>query len=117
MAQLQQQIMMQNHNEQCASNPNYINQNINYYEECKNGTNCKSFKYGTCVYYHKSNNNNKQDVKEIINAINTNFEKIIQLNSGNILLYEKQLNISNTNMKEINKKLNVVNNLEDMINN
>eukprot|EP01084_Bolivina_argentea_P101748 182364_1 len=114
MAQIQQQLTMQNHNKTYASIPY---ENIHCYEECKNGNGCKSLKYGYCMYKHGINNNNK--VKQIINTINTNIGKALNLSNGNITLYQKQLKINNTNMEninnnleEINKTSNVVNNLE-----
>ncbi len=79
MSVLPQHMMMQNINGKCAFTPNYTNKINNYYEECKNGKDCKYLKYGNCIYHHgqyqtmdsmkEFNNNvnkNKEDVKEII---------------------------------------------------
>eukprot|EP01084_Bolivina_argentea_P263489 445990_1 len=109
MTQLQQQqIMIQNCKQNIAPIPHSINHNFNYYDECKNGINCKSYQYGNCIYYHRSNNN-KEEVKQIINSINTNFQKTLNLSNGNILLYEKQIKINNTNMENINTNINTTN--------
>eukprot|EP01084_Bolivina_argentea_P086132 155698_1 len=67
-------------------NPNNINQNYG------NKQNLKKDK-------------NRKEVTEIINAINTNMTNTLNLNNGNILLYQKQLQISNKNMEDINNNL------------
>ncbi len=118
MALLPQQMMMQNINGKCAFSPNYTNDINNYYEECKNGIGCKSFKYGNCIYHHgqyktmditkEFNNNvnkNKEEVKEIIKSINENFKQSIKLSNGSLSIHEEQLKINNMNMKDINQKL------------
>eukprot|EP01084_Bolivina_argentea_P275839 470510_1 len=75
--------------------------NIHCYEECKNGIDCKSLKYGNCMYNHGININNNQNDKSL------NYDKDIY-NQSNKIMAQYYNNINN-NKEEVSQIINTIN--------